>query len=150
MRLGGLPSPRSGAVIVGRLLLYADSYVAQWMSQKTNENIIPPYTALGVVGRHGQLTGAVIFNHLHEGNIEISVYAPKVFTRGVIKAAAAFAFDTQGVSRVTARTRASNLHARRVIEKAGFRQEGVLRSYYADGEDSILYGLLKSECRWRP
>lgn len=145
-----MPSHRSGAVLIGRILLYADAFVAEWVAMKMDENIIPPYTALGIVDAHGQMAGGMIFNHLHEGNIELSVYAPGVFTRGAIRAAAAFAFDTQGVSRVTARTRASNLHARRVIEKAGFRQEGVLRSYYADGEDSILYGLLKSECRWRP
>lgn len=133
---------------MGRMLLFADSFVANWMTGMTGEKIIPPYTAIGIIGQNGLLSGAVLFNQLHEGNIEVSLYAPKVVSRGVLRAAASFAFRTNGCSRVTARTRASNLRACRFIEKVGFRQEGVLRSYFADGEDAILYGLLKDECRW--
>lgn len=135
-------------MIVGRLLLFADKFVGEWMSQQMNENIIPPYTAIGVISTDGQLAGAVLFNQLHEGNVEVSLYAPKMISRGVLRAAASYGFETLGCSRMTARTRASNLHARRFIEKVGFRQEGVLRSYYEDGEDAILFGLLKSENKW--
>ena len=67
---------------------------------------------------------------------------------GRLLAPAVDGFTELGVSRMTARTRASSLDVRRVIEKAGFRQEGVLRSYFKDGEDAILFGMLKTECRW--
>jgi RimJ/RimL family protein N-acetyltransferase len=141
------PSPTS-PVVVGRVLLYADDYVAGWMAEKMGESITPPYTAFGVVSAHGQLSGAVLFNGLHEGNVEVSLYAPRHVSRGLLRAAAAYAFETAGCHRITARTRASSLAVRKFIEKVGFVQEGVLRAYYRDGDDAILFGMKKTECRW--
>lgn len=148
MKTAALPSPPDGPLVVGRVLLYADDLVARWMEARMDEKIIPPYTAFGVVGADGQIAGGVLFNQVHEGNIELSVVAPGNLSRRLFRVLAAYAFGTHGAARVTARTRASSLRVRRVIEKAGFQQEGVLRSYYHDGDDAVLYGLLKSECRW--
>jgi RimJ/RimL family protein N-acetyltransferase len=38
--------------------------------------------------------------------------------------------------------------ARKFDEHVGFIQEGVIRQAFEDGEDAILYGMLKSECKW--
>lgn len=133
---------------MGRILLYADDYVAHWMAGHTGETIIPPYTAFGTVSADGLLNAAVLFNGLNGGNVELSMVAPRHLPRGLIRAAARYAFVDLQCHRVTARTRASTLRVRRFIEKAGFRQEGVLRSYYRDGDDAILFGMLKKECRW--
>lgn len=147
MRSEPCPSAHS-PVVVGRILLYADDLVGHWMSEKMGVELIPPYTSFGVIGADGLLTGAMIFNGLNEGNVEVSIYAPKAISRGVLRVAASYIFQTLECNRVTARTRASSLRVRRFIEKVGFQQEGVLRAYYQDGEDAILYGLLKSENRW--
>jgi hypothetical protein len=135
-------------VVVGRVLLYADDYVAGWMAEQMGESITPPYTAFGVLSAHGQLSAAVLFNGLHEGNVEVSLYAPRHVSRSLLRVAAAYAFETQGCHRITARTRASSLAVRKFIEKVGFREEGVLRGYYRDGDDAILFGMLRTECRW--
>lgn len=135
-------------MVVGRILLYADDLVAQWVADQMGLEIVPPYTAIGVIGGNGLLTGAMIFNGLNEGNVEVSIYAPKAVSRGVLRVASSYIFQTLGCNRVTARTRASSLRVRRFIERVGFQQEGVLRAYYSDGEDAILYGLLKHENRW--
>ncbi|HLO79218.1 MAG TPA: GNAT family protein [Magnetospirillum sp.] len=148
MKRAGLPSHREGAQVVGRILLYADQFVADWMAAQTGVSFDPPYTAFATIGADGQIAGAVLFNHLHERDVEVSLVAPRRMSRGLLRAAAAYAFDTLGCKRLTARTRASSLRVRRVIEKTGFRQEGVLRSYYQDGDDAILFGMLKTECRW--
>ena len=148
MKSEAFPTPDS-PVLVGRILLYADDYVAGWMGEQMGIKIIPPYTALGVVSAHGQLCGGVLFNHQSEADIELSIVAPKRLTRGLCRVIAQYAFETAGCMRMTARTRASSLQVRRVIEKVGFRQEGVLRGYYRDnGEDAILFGMLRSESRW--
>lgn len=118
------------------------------MAEQMQEEINPPYTVFGVLSARGQIVGAVLFNGLHEGNVEISAYAPGRISRGVLRVAASYAFGTAGCNRVTARTRVSNLRVRRFLEKVGFHREGVLSSYYRDGDDAILYGLLKGECRW--
>lgn len=133
---------------MGRILLYADEFVGGFIEARTGERIIPPYTSFGIIGPDGLLSGAMIFNGLNEGNVEVSIYAPHAISRGVLRVAASYIFETLGCTRVTARTRASKLRVRRFIEKVGFQQEGVLRAYYRDGEDAILYGLTRSECRW--
>lgn len=134
--------------MVGRILLYADEFIGSWLEARLGVTIIPPYTSFGFIGADGLLAGAVIFNGLNEGNVEVSIYAPKAVSRRVLRVAADYAFQTLGCNRVTARTRASSLRVRRFIEKVGFQQEGVLRAYYQDGEDAILYGLTKSDNRW--
>lgn len=133
---------------MGRILLYADDLVGRWISERMGVDVIPPFTSFGVISANGQLTGAMIFNGLNEGNVEVSLFAPRAITRGVLRVAASYIFGTLGCNRVTARTRASNLRACRFIEKVGFQREGVLRAYYQDGEDAILYGLTKSDNRW--
>lgn len=147
MRSEGSPSRRE-PLIVGRILLYADDFVGGWVEARMGIKLIPPYTSFGLLGSDGLLAGAMIFNAFNEGNAEVSIYAPRAVSRGSLRAAASYLFETNGCNRVTARTRASSLRVRRFIEKVGFQQEGVLRAYYQDGEDAILYGLLRSECRW--
>ncbi len=147
MKLVASVSPDS-PVLIGRILLYADDYVARWMGDQMGIHINPPYTAFGVVSADGQLTGGVLFNNQSEADIELSIVAPKRLTRGLCRVIAQYAFETAGCMRMTVRTRASSLQVRQVIEKVGFRQEGVLRCYFLDGEDAILFGMMKSECRW--
>jgi hypothetical protein len=118
------------------------------MTLKTGQEIVPPYTAFATVAADGQISGAVLFNDLQEASVELSMVATRPLSRALLRLASQYAFGDLRCRRVTARTRASNLPVRRFIEKAGFKQEGVLRSYYPDGDDAILYGLLKSECRW--
>ena len=58
------------------------------------------------------------------------------------------AFDRLGLHKVRARTFADNDPSRRVLEKLGFREEGVLREEaFVDGEwvDQVYYGLTESE-----
>lgn len=149
MKTAASASLPDGPVIVGRFLLCADDLVAAWMAKQVEaERIIPPYTAFAALDADGQIAGAVLFNQFQEASVEVSLVAPRRVSRSLLRAAASYAFDTLGVSRVTARTRASTLTVRRFIEKAGFRQEGVLRAYYRDGDDAILFGMLRTERRW--
>ena len=140
--------PALRPIVVGRILLYADDLVGRWLSDHMGVEILPPFTSFGVIGANGQLTGAMIFNNLNEGSVEVSLYAPRAITKGLLRVASSYIFETLGCNRVTARTRASNLRACRFIQKVGFQREGVLRAYYKDGEDAILYGLTKSDNRW--
>ena len=148
MKLVASPSLPDGPVIVGRFLLCADELVAAWMAKQTGIEIIPPYTAFAALADDGQISGAVLFNDLQEASVEVSLVAPRRVSRSLLRAASRYAFDTLGCNRVTARTRASTLQVRRFIVKAGFKEEGCLRAFYRDGEDAILFGMLKTECRW--
>lgn len=73
-----------------------------------------------------------------------------LLTRGV-RLLAGWAFDTAGIARLWAGTRPENVSAQWVLEKAGFRPEGVHRGVLPgpDGArvDSAIYGLLPGDLR---
>ncbi len=57
-------------------------------------------------------------------------------------------FDVEGHRRIFADTDPDNLGSRRLLEKLGFQQEGVLRGEWETHigvRDSVIYGLLKDE-----
>jgi RimJ/RimL family protein N-acetyltransferase len=94
----------------------------------------------------GKPRGAVIFSDYTGQNIEIGVVG--LWSKLMFRVMGNHCFRQLRVQRVTARTRVSNVKVARVIERAGFRREGIVRSYYPGGEDAILFGMLRDECRW--
>jgi hypothetical protein len=144
MNRAEFPSPTR----VVQLLLFADRVVGDFMSEKMGQDFTPPYTAIGILGTDGQLCGGMLFNAYVEGDVEVTCYAPGRLLRGPIRAGCAYAFETLGCNRMSARTRASSLAVQVVLRKIGFQQEGTLREYYTDGEDAVLFGLLKRNCKW--
>ena len=78
----------------------------------------------------------------------------KWWGRGIATAALAtalrFAFDTLGLHRVEADADPRNERSLRLLERLGFRREGMLRErYHVNGElkDAVVLGLLRSERR---
>jgi RimJ/RimL family protein N-acetyltransferase len=144
MNRAEFPSPTK----VGQLLLFADRGVGDFMSEKMGQDFLPPYSTIGIIGPDGQLCGGMLFNQYVEGDVELTIYAPGRLHRGAIRAGFAYVFLTLGCNRLSARTRASSLAVQVVLRKAGFQQEGTLREYYTDGEDAVLFGILKRNCKW--
>ena len=73
---------------------------------------------------------------------------PAVLTRSRIRLLFAYPFTQLGVERISCVVAASNRRSRKVVEGLGWRQEGVIRRFFADDEDGVLYGILKTECKW--
>lgn len=102
----------------------------------------------GIHGRDPYGTGAEIgywIDAAHEGRGIVS---------RAVEALLGVCFDELGVHRVTIRAGTGNVRSRRVAERAGFTQEGVLREAEQgpDGagfHDLVVYGLLEREWRAR-
>ena len=59
-----------------------------------------------------------------------------------------FGFQTMGLQRIEARTMLDNIPSQKILEKLGFKKEGVLRSYRVirgKPTDIVLYSLIKSD-----
>jgi RimJ/RimL family protein N-acetyltransferase len=58
-------------------------------------------------------------------------------------------FDAEGARRVEAGTANDNAAMRAVLERLGFKQEGILRSWYPSedgrGVDSVVYGMTRED-----
>lgn len=95
----------------------------------------------------GQPVCLVSFGNLRRGDVEIMGWArPGGVDRGIIRALAAYVFQTLGVNRVTARAVVSNTDSQRILTRLGFRREGLIRRA-DDGEDVLIFGLLPEELR---
>lgn len=73
---------------------------------------------------------------------------PRWLTKNLLLFGFGYVFGQLGCKRMNTVTPASNVKARRVDEKLGFVQEGRIREALPDGDDLIIYGMLKSECKW--
>jgi ribosomal-protein-alanine N-acetyltransferase len=65
-----------------------------------------------------------------------------------VRAMIAFGFDQLDLNRIEADADAENIGSMRVLEKAGFRREGVQRDQYFEWDefhDLVLFGLLRDE-----
>ena len=95
-------------------------------------------------------------SHDRATDIDVLIGAPGCRDRGygtdAIIAFLGFLFDAVGLHRVWLGTYDYNARARRVYEKAGFVQEGVMREAdLVDGRwvDSVIFGILEDEFRAR-
>lgn len=96
---------------------------------------------------HDQLIAVVAFHDYRPPDVHFSVAAtsPRWATRANLDALWRYAFEFLKCGRVTAVTNKSNKRARSILERVGFRLEGVMRHQRPNGEDGMLYGILKEE-----
>lgn len=134
-----------------KLVFGQDSFVSRWVSARIpGDDDFPPNSATIGLEEDGRLIAGVVYTHYSGSSITMSVAADKAgwLNRPFLRAAFDFPFNQLGVRRVSGLVRTDNLAAQRFDEHLGFKREGLIREGDDDGCDLILYGMLKSECRW--
>jgi len=129
--------------------------IAAWVAEMIGIRPFHEYKAMGMEDEKGFLCGVVYdrFSMNSAGEYEdcaMHVAArsnSKWCTREFLKHAFGYPFKQLSCARVTGLVKAGNEAARRLDEHLGFVQEGILRKGM-DGNDLILYGMLKQECKW--
>lgn len=121
-----------------------DQAVASWAQRQfDNEfNFWAMHSAFGVAAKDGTLIGAAIFSDYYRGgNVELTYVGPGTLTRTILNQIAFHAFVTLGCSRLTCRTRRSNLSTIRLLKKIGFQWEGNQKRYYGprDEDTAVLF-----------
>lgn len=108
------------------------------------------FEAIGLE-RDGDLLAVVVYNLWSGADIAMHVAAMpgrRWMTRGFLRAVFRYPFVQLGCRRVTGYVPASNADALRFDRHLGFVEEGRMREALPNGEDVIVLGLLKRECRW--
>jgi len=123
--------------------------VAQWVADQIGHGLDwGPCEAIGVVDKHDNLIGGVVFSNYRPdiGNIEASFAAIKAnwLTPMLVTGIMQYAFGQLKCARITSLTPKRNRRARQFLQKFGFKQEGCVRLGFGD-DDSIISGLLASE-----
>jgi [ribosomal protein S5]-alanine N-acetyltransferase len=113
------------------------------------------YTLAIQLKESGQHIGGTGLHDPNHGQWEIGyVLGRPYWGRGLatelVQALIAFGFKDLGAEKIWAPVDAANGASGRVLEKSGFTLEGILRKdrlKWAEGRDTKIYGLLRSECK---
>ena len=105
-----------------------------------------------ILEKDNDIIACVLYNRWYPAtSVEISVASlegRRWLTRPFLSAVFRFPFVEWGMRRVGASIAATNFTSIRFCEHLGFVREGCIRQGAADGNDLLLYGMLKNECRY--
>jgi len=129
--------------------------VCAWVNEhiRDGRDITERYEALGALSPVGELIGGFVFYDWIKmdggGNVYLAAAGSGPWlTRGNLNIWFSYAFRQLDCHRITAIVAKSNRKSRAIIERVGFIREGCIRASRGPGKDSILYGMLKDECKW--
>lgn len=124
----------------------SDALAHRFIKNTLGIELEAPFCGYAIYDTDGVVVGAFAFTNYTSDNVELTVAVKERLTLRVVRFIVYLAFVDLGCRRISARTRASNVRAIRAIEKSGAKREGVAREYF-NGEDAILFGLLRHEQR---
>jgi RimJ/RimL family protein N-acetyltransferase len=135
-----------------KILANQDEMVAQWVASRIPifEFGSSPYTAIGLMSDGVMLAGVVYQNYtridiqMHTAAVEGSRWLTSKFLGEVFR----YPFEQLQVHRVTALIPALNTRSEKFCKHLGFKKEGRVREILPQGEDLLVYGMLKRECRF--
>jgi RimJ/RimL family protein N-acetyltransferase len=128
-----------------------DARVRNWVAERVDEDRFQETDVAIGVEENGELIVGVVYNMYTGPSISMHVAAvegKRWLTRDSLYRFFAYPFIQLGCNRVTGLVREDNLQAQKFDEHLGFVREGLIRGACEDGQNMILYGMLRKECRW--
>jgi hypothetical protein len=125
--------------------------VGEYITEKTGMALVPgQYQAMMVVDDNSDFVAGVVFTNFRSTDVEVSCASesPAAWRPHVCRAIFKYVFDQLGCVRCTSVTVKGNKKARSFLESLGFQLEGNVRLGYDGRRDALIYGLLRSECRF--
>jgi [ribosomal protein S5]-alanine N-acetyltransferase len=136
---------------------YSLSDANDWLNSVIPVNDPPRFFAIIYENDLAGSIGIVTKNDIYRKNVEIGYFlAEEYWGRGIttkaVKAATAYAFAAFDIVRAYAEPYADNPGSRRVLDKAGYKCEAVLKNYVIKNgvvKDSCIYSVLKEEFKYK-
>lgn len=110
--------------------------------------VLDSHEVVGRVGLSGVFRGA--FQSCFIGYFIDRHFTGRGYATWSVKNAVSFAFDRAGLHRIEASVMPSNIASQRVLEKSGFRREGLARNYLriqGKWEDHFIYAITQEDRR---
>ncbi|MFB0692959.1 GNAT family N-acetyltransferase [Agrobacterium pusense] len=123
-----------------------------WATDRGGIKFRDDAAAIGLRSDQG-LHGVIVFDSFTTTGCWVSVVSDggrKWITRELIIKVFAYPFIQLGYPRLNSFVSVNNADAIRFNEHFGFQREGIMREAGEHGEDLIVYGMLRRECRWLP
>lgn len=137
-------------------LLYGhDSEIAEIVSKRFGGINLQPCSAIGLL-KDNLIVGAVVYNNFHKNNVNIpiSIEATVILvdsqelSRYIVSALFSYPFAVLKVGRLQVTVARKHKRVRKLVERLGFKFEGIARQGYILGGDAAVYSMLPDECRW--
>lgn len=137
--------------LVGRSRLIFDDNerIADWCAQR-----IEHFAGWGsdpkAIGYEvsGALKGGVVYTNYTKANVFASIVCEAPISKKFLFSMFYCPFEQFGVKHISCAIEGSNLRSINLCTRLGFKLEGRLRESAVNGEDVIMMGMLRSECRW--
>ena len=136
-----------------KLVFDAPMDVARWVASKidmpVNWEKFGGFQAVGME-RRGKLCGGLVFHNMQEnrGDVWLSSAGNGAFVdREVINFIYWNAFENLACAHLSCRTSARNTRAIRILERLGFKKEGVQRKAWDGETDAVLMGLTPEDAQ---
>ncbi len=133
------------------LILGHDKQVAEWVRQQFPQIIsFGDCTAIGIAEDNKIIAGIVYYNyHRHMIDVSIAAISARWCDRRILRAVFSYPFSQLKVRRIQMTVPKRDKRNRKMLERAGFKFEGVRRQACNDGSDACEFSMLKCEAeRW--
>lgn len=134
-----------------RIVYGEDERLARWSETRiAMSNFTEDAKAIGVE-RDGEIVGAFIFTNFGPTGCFMNVASDgswKWLSRSFLVHAFAYPFVQLNYRRVSAVVSELNEPSLRFVQRLGARYEGRMRCAAPGGEDYLMFGMLREECRW--
>ena len=132
----------------------ADPFVAAWVARQLEaEDGFGPCAAIGVV-LDGSLIAGVVYHDYRKMargatmQASIATTTPRWATRRTLRDIFSYPFVQMQVARLWVCVGRKNRRSRSMVERLGFKMEGVARRAHDGAMDAMIYSMLPFECRW--
>lgn len=125
--------------------------IGEYVAEKTGMTLEPgTYQAFMVVNDQSDFVAGVVLTNYRKIDIELSCASETgtAWRPHVLRAIFTYIFGQLDCVRCTAVVLKGNKKIRSFIESLGFQLEGNIRLGYDGRRDALVYGLLRSECRY--
>lgn len=132
-----------------KLILHDKNRVSEWAKEQIGGGIgWKNFQAFGFE-LDKEIVGAVIFSEYTGNDIHASVAStnPCWWHRRYLRMLYEYAFEQCGCARISALVNENNAKSLKLVRGLGFQEEGRLRRYF-NPQDGIVFGQLRSECKW--
>lgn len=136
------------------ILLGHSQAVADWVARVNGKAFHPPFEAIGIIDRHGTLTGGYVFTGFNGDSVELSLAGRGVVHRDGWRVVLDYVFNQLGCARLQMHTSRRNKIVKKNLHDLfpkGF--EGIAKRFYGK-DDAVVFALTVDELgafklRWR-
>lgn len=119
--------------------------VLEWMRERTGFTANPDTTNFLAYAPKGKIEACIVFAHYSGNDMELTAASDGRFPRHLLRIAFTYVVEQCGCQRVTFKTRPENQAAIANVVRLGARLEGRQRDYYGEGDDALIFGLLRKD-----